>query len=742
MKNKNFFLIFYLSLFALLLLVYSCTDDPNTPSDTKVRNLDIYAKVKDLATGQCVNPAPNSEVKVYSSEDDKEIGTIKTDAKGFAKFAYAAPAIGMTCYVTGTYNDQFLRSNIFLFCNDTSIVLSCFEPEPPTPVNCSTLPQGSIVSYTFTNENNSEELIQLKPAGVGEYSACLTLFKNDGNQNINVTLPTVAYPFRIKQVMVNGVLTNLNPVTVKPGESITICFAVSTSNLGEFRTSPNLNFVLQCVDGPSGNTGSIVVDLYAKVVESLCECIVQTTIPTFNETISVPVGESQTYQYTIFTNPCDKAPINVKSITQSTPNTGEWTVAPSPFRTYPFSLDAGNNLVVNATFTPKFATTTPATFTIEYTLENGVNCNYNFVVEGKGCLDICPLINDSVFNPNKTINYLIYENYSNPARVKFSYNEFCSYGKVINTADFKIKISDSSCFTPPATINVVIRDTESTKISSKYFTVTPTPTLYVNQGSETSLNVSFTSPTIEDFQQIFAQGLRPATGSIVDSTFTIYIDLYVSGYSNCKQTIKVQAIVTQSPKISPIRNLRAYSQKTDLKPVPEFEVCKVDTTLALIFTSQPGYVFSLRDAKGNGPVPPTMGDFYFEVDNPTVFNPPHEPKFYFTNSSEYSKIKLFARNYIESSFDGIAQIVNDLQSAYEASSGTYFTTGGLSIPVSGLQNGDVYVIYNDSYWGRGVPCLIALVYIREVKNSTENNTNHQAAIEFRLITPVQLNSLP
>jgi hypothetical protein len=198
------------------------------------------------------------------------------------------------------------------------------------------------------------------------------------------------------------------------------------------------------------------------------------------------------------------------------------------------------------------------------------------------------------------------------------------------------------------------------------------------------------------------------------------------------------------PSISPIRNLRAYDQITDLKPTPEAEVVSLGSSVEGA-NSEPGIVFSLRSAGSNTfPNPPNQGDLYIVVDNPNQATPrvSRPPKLQLCpNSSCYQHIKLVATNFSETDFDKLIPITDLLQTQYTASGGNYFAAGALTLPVTNVTGGNVYVMYSDAMWGTGgnnVPCCVSLIYIREVKDGMENNTNHQSAIEFRVINPVNI----
>ena len=166
-------------------------------------------------------------------------------------------------------------------------------------------------------------------------------------------------------------------------------------------------------------------------------------------------------------------------------------------------------------------------------------------------------------------------------------------------------------------------------------------------------------------------------------------------------------------RLSPIINLRAYSQRTRLAPEPENEI----------------YYFGAgaRDiikGPGNtpGPYPPPLGDIWIDVtDTLPTANPPLEP--ILKSVDGILGMKVWRTGVPESQFTDVGSTYQQFLADPNNSSG--YTPG----PITGISPGDVIAF-------QITPNTYCLIYIRSVFNGTENNTNRQSGIEFRAVYPI------
>lgn len=740
---------------ASLFAINSCTQEPVFPEDSQERTIECRCSLIDPVTNECgSDPATPATLELFRINDDgteTSVDVVAADAQGKATFVWNSPSIGVRYYVAGEYNNRFVSTPIKFLCSDTTVRL-CFEPTPPPPATCEDLPSGS-VDILFTDQNGSDQLAQNSPAGLNYYEATTsTLFINENDDGlcirVNVGAPNPNPPFSYSHALVSGSIVNGNPIEVDPGESIRLVYRVATTDIGDFTGTSDISY--ECCDNSTNSTGT--VNLEAHVVERTCQCP-DTNSYVFTIPEPIEIGDSETYQVgPVFTNNFDCGDATIDNITILN-NYGEWTItAPN----LPTTVAEGNDLYLTAEFEPDYALSRTERLLIEFTLSNGQTCEKYVELRGEGCLPLCPEIS-KVNNPRYPQDFVQFDEVNmiqdslrfdfGEYRVPFSPNENCNLDPVEVDKEYTLYFADSSCCEPPINVNIAVRDTEAVQISSRYFEVVPDNRILLGEETQTALTVRFNSPTIEDFEDMLNSGDRPETGGVADSTFTIFIDLSTPNCNDCRQTIKIKAVVTTDARISPIRNLRAYNQETDLKPNPEAEVCAIDYYIQGE-SNEPGIVYTLRDPVDlSFPRPPDAGDFYIDVADPTPdFGTPRTskpPRLRLGPGYEdhciYGKIKRLTTGYPEEDFDNFS-IVSVLQSTYDGNP-NYFTSPGLPDPVTGLQGGDVYVIYSDTYWGFNnddVPCCIALIYIRETKDGTEDNTNHQSAIEFRLINTVPI----
>jgi hypothetical protein len=267
-----------------------------------------------------------------------------------------------------------------------------------------------------------------------------------------------------------------------------------------------------------------------------------------------------------------------------------------------------------------------------------------------------------------------------------------------------------SPMTACAAVDVAITPTFTEQYSNRFFTISPR-TLRIQPGERAFFQVNFTPPDAAAFATILTDPAR-RTGTAVDSSFSVGIALTTL---TCSQRLRLSARVSVVPDISPILNLRAYRQRTRLKPQEENEV--------YTFGEQSRRI--LRSANGSaGVFPPLAGDIYADVaNNDSSANAPQAPTLNIVPGGAVARVSaaaLWREVYAEQDFDNVAQTFR----AYRIAPPTMFATMSIR-PVPG----QVYAFR----FGTG---SVALLYVRRVDNGTERNTNGQSGVEFRAIYPI------
>ncbi len=727
-----------------VLAMSGCKDEV-VPAEgqTLMRTLTIEAREFNTQTGAYDAPAAGARISVFEVKggvDEVLLAELVADADGIARYAGRFPSAGLNVRVVGEFKNQrqYTSPPVFLFCENQTAALN-FENVPVPDICCP--PPDSDVLVEFFDEQYDTKLIQNTPLGVAEYYQTRTLFRNACSDTpITVEIPPVPAPFRIVR-MESGTTVTGSRVTVQPGDRLVVQCAVSTKNTGDFEEE--VDFGLVCSDG---SRGRVRVTLKAQVIELPCDCGRDSLRVIVPESTPVPVGVVRTYNpINLFTVPLNCGPVSVETVTPAGPSRTWKLQLPN----LPVTIQPGATFDIGAEFAPYRADSTTLDFTYAYRLADGTLCTKRARLEGRACHDMCPLLMDTVSQRQFSI--------ATPHRVVLAENlgyvflsPDATCNEPINEVDRTVNflLPDTACCAGSMTFTISVDESpDPSRTSAQYFSASSSVTL--TRGVRTPITISFKSPTISEFDRLFTSGRRPRTGTRIDSTFRIRLLLQGTTCRECRQYLDVTATVTPFMQLSPIRNLRAYGQRTDLVPVAPAEVSSVISYVN--GNLSPGLVDNLLDINRRYPYPPDQFDFFVDVtDTARAFPPlPSKPPMLFrTGVTTFTKILRVRAGYPEQSFERIIPIVSDLQNDLLAN-GSYFLQPSLQwtfpgTPVTNLypQPGDVYVIFQDDYWtstrGARVPCRAALMYVRRVDNGQQNDTNHQSGVEFRLIYPIVL----
>ena len=503
----------------------SCTDEPTQPSDEKIRTISFDVKIKDI-NGDCSEPAINAKLKIYkiSTPSDVLVGSVSTDASGLAKLELLSPAVGFYCYVTGEYNGRFFQTENFLFCQDT-LTRFCFERTPPPKLCCEDI-QDNTINVIFTDEYGKSILYKDYPIGVRKYIKTIDVISNGClDTNLTITIPNITDPFKLEDIVVDGkkLGTANKTITLKPNETLSLIVSVSTANTGTFNLRPSL--IIDC----NTNRKNWILNLNATVTEIKCDCpLRKDTILTIKEPNTVPIGQSETYNYTLFTNKaeCDLRLVSILRIKNNSEIDhksvqSDWTVVDPA--NYNIIISQNNQFNVRMRFEPRQTKERLDTFKFVFYLSS-VNdtCKFTVIFNGKGCVDACPSIDGKPFT-NRPIpaNQVDAE-----ISVAFSPDDMCqssvlsiNYGR----KNFVFTYPSDACVLPSITIEATY--TGDDEYSRKQFYV---PSRFnVDTTRPYTYTLEFEAPTISEFKKMFTDAggnrVKNPSNPKADSTFTILL---------------------------------------------------------------------------------------------------------------------------------------------------------------------------------------------------------------------------
>lgn len=737
-----------------ILLLQGCKEEVVPPPGlVKDRTLTVLCTERDPATGTCDRPAAGVALTIFriTPNGEEVMGTMTSDRSGVARFVTQTPAAGINMSVRAEFNGQIQISNprVFLFCNDATLNM-CFDREPPISIDCSQVLDTTMV-MTFADETGRPILLTGQPLNIEKYVLTKTLFTNTNpTKNMCVTINTRSTSiFRIEQLLTTQDVTNDAPLVVRPNESLTLLFSASTASAGTFSDTFVLTVAL--CDDNSCQPKTFRIRLNAVVEQLSCAC------PTGRDTLNiikpdpagnlVTVGTTASYPGTwMFRVSPDCLNIVVDSARRKDRYDHGWRVTtPLP------AVISDPDVRLSLAWSPTRAGIGSDTLLLYYHFERTMQrCSVTVVVSGEACRSMCPFygMNGSPLQEFSSRAGSYTMRYSNSGIIPFSENPACGGSSLDVLSTVTLSLPDTACCPSPVNVRIDVVETDPSRVSSRYFTVQSAGgSVLVSKGSQTRISITFRSPTVLEFDRLFTSGERTRTSTVMDSTFTIQLRL-TSDCNGCTQIVNVDARVNSFSQLSPIRNLRAYGQRTDLVRFAAAEVSSVvSTTNGAV---DPGLVRSLVRPDRTYPYPPDEGDFFVNVVDTSVAFPPlprKEPMLFKVQGSIFSRIQRLATNYPENSVANITPVIELLQTQVQTNP-LYFSQASLpysfppSINAIRPVPGDVYVLYGDQLWpGRfgSVPCRAALLYIRSrtVGEGEETlNTHHQSSIEFRIIYPV------
>lgn len=696
-NRKNIFKILIAVVF-LLLFIQACmeTISPSNENEHELTVL-VYQTTAGANTG--TTPIRNAEVNVFAGEQTTP-NALKafTNSQGATVFRLKVPLTGSNYNITATYNNRTQSKNSILLCRDTTLIF-VFDTTQVTSLDCANLNREE--TLVFVDDNFNPELNLNTPANISRYDRCTGGLYNAGTENITLTLPKVNPPFKLQSVLIDGsaYAVKNNQVIIKPGETLTLCFSVSTKEIGEFAQTLSIPLVCE-----NGDQGTYSLTLIATVVPPTCDCDEYGNNYELKLSEKVPVGEQRDVKKVVFTN---NSPCNVIINQTAFDGNDGWAIL-SP--NFPITIKSGASLELTVRFNSISSGTHIDTLSLEVTPEGTENiCQFDVYLEGEGCSGSCPLISTNEYNFQPYQSTAINDTISNRTdkRVFFS---MLNVNPPIQTTVSRLYYfmnPDSACNDVNLDISVSFQNGDI--YSKDYFTVSPT-SLTLAPGEIGVVQVTFSSPDIEEFADIV--NARGNTGMTADSAFNIILNIKSPG---CEQKINATTVVTVFPDISPIINLRAYSQRTQLAPEPENEVYYFGRAARTIIK-----------APGNrpGPYPPPVGDIWIDVnDTLPSANPPQEP--ILKSVDGMLGMKIWRTNMLESDFTNVGNTY--IAFANDPNYSTGYTPG----PITGLSPGNVIAFQMSQN-------MYALIYIRSIYNGTENNTNMQSGIEFRSIYPIYI----
>ncbi len=697
-KIQDFQILRFILITLIIGYVIGCMES-NTPDSSGNYNLTVRVVQIDPLQPNTSTPLRNVIVRVAPSDGSTQAMEQISDIQGISKFVLDVPIFGKNFDILAQHNNRFQVKSNLLICRDT-LVLFVFDTSSVPALDCNT--SGYRDSVIFIDENLSRELQQNTPRNVNFYTQCKSFINLTPNQEELVfRFPQLnSNEFFITSINVNGNIITPIPSEVRLiyGQVITICFGARTNiSPGTY----NQRYIIDVLCGTQQQ--QIELNLNSTIIAPTCTCNdIRNNVYDFNLTQRVEVGTSAEHEEVVFTNNTS-CRINVTQLSFNGNNA--WTIL-SP--SFPLILNPGESIRLRARFTPTNALPNQGILRLNFRFEGTTqDCPYEIRLNGNGCSPACPLISKSrvsfhSFGTNLN-NYIDTLSNRDDRRVLLRLPGQISDQFTSASMTYFILNPDTAC----TEININISITPQDADAGRFFRVSPT-TLRLAPGEIGSMEVTFTSPTFEEFADIYQR--RGGQQRLRDSLFKIVINLTSL---NCNHRIEDIAVVSKYPDISPIINLRAYHQKTPRQSDPENEV--------YFFGALSRSIIKMSDGSP-GPYPPDLGDIWVDVlNNDASANPPQEPILKSVNN--LIGMKIWQRNYNEQDFSKVFNVYNQFISD------PMHTQGYSNAPLTGLQVGDVVAFQINNF-------VYALIYIRRIDNGTENTSSKQTGMEFRSIFPI------
>ncbi len=597
---------------ALFLLHFGCSETvtPTEETFSPILRVEVYERVPPLGGLRFVDGAEVrlNRIPLSAKQTAGVVATGRTDNQSPAVFTNLDVLISGELYTVLV--DAAGRGGVspeFLMCADTTLRVVL---EPPSILSCANLDVNQTLRFFDDQLPPNPELVQNTPAGQERY--CLNFpLTAPANQAVRVTLPNdygnVA-PFSLQRVLIDGAPAARPSFDLNPGQSATFQFCVSTTRIGDFNEllPP---FEIQCLE--TGQRGNGRIRLLAEVVAPECDC--DRNFEADYDFEQVRVGTQSDISEVVLENtfPCD--------ITIEAPD--PFITAPfqlvSPLPTaFPLTLAEGESLSLLVRFAPTQAGEFEQETSLAVITPNGGDdCEIELNLQGIGCNDACPRIAINNSNEYTLDGRTTQDTMSNreDRRVYFYTDAFDRNPNIavelqpIVDRVMTVKVPDTLC--ESSTFDISIADGTNDAIDDlALFQVTPR-SFTLDPGEERDINIRFTAPRVEEFEQFVEPARAPQDPS--DSVFAIVLTLRSAG---CVQTDTLRAIVTNCPNFVPLVELVAFKQATLQQPT--------NLDYQVYYFCEPRSQDAQSDFADLDPAnPPIYGDLYVSVPDLNERNP-------------------------------------------------------------------------------------------------------------------------
>jgi len=437
-------------------------------------------------------------------------------------------------------------------CNIIPQHIVCGQNSISDSVRFGTVCQNQVTSgecVSFVNSNNVAVTVTSFPAAPTPYSYTVT--DNAGAQHDLTT-----------------------PLTLKPGESMTICVAINPTVLGA--SNSTLDLPMQC-QGGSAFAFRIPLSAFVKACNN-CICADYFHAPVVIAT-NVRVGTDTVVTAEIFHNDLN-CPVTIGNLTKQNP-TSDWAIV-STTPSLPTTVAPGGTITATVHFKPSKAGKLTDHLHVDITPAGASTpCKGDVELIGTGCNSVCA---DIVMPPE----WLPSPPPNGPDTLFFKQG---GIRKILVSAQGTSSLSDPECITVKyADTGCATKSISIVAPKSNLWSVTTTPTpLTLSPGASGQICVTFTAPTLTQVRKDFT----------LPNLELKYTDvLQILDPEGCTKVVPLKAVVDTLPACK------------------EFDLAQYD----LVGTGQVVYRESyLFDAGRRDNVPPagsgapSIGDMYLKA---------------------------------------------------------------------------------------------------------------------------------
>ena len=419
---------------------------------------------------------------------------------------------------------------------------------PPTTADCAAL---NLPAKTI----DFGDVCNTKPSG-----PFCTSITNTGAEAMQIGLPSIPAPFSMAVRDNSGGLTSANPITLSPGQNVSLCFSIANFNPGNL--SQKLNVSVTCVSSGKSTTFPITLNASVKKCDT-CDCP-SAAITSFDlsESISVINGDT-TVNIPVFTN-TTTCEVTVSPAGQLAGD--DWQL--SPPSTFSDVVPPNGVLKKSFRFIPRDRAGSH-TFTLPLTLLVGPQqkpCTGQTTVKGTACRDICYIIssNPSHLYPRKNPDLYdtIWSQESGNIKVQVSYP-----GNTNTAVPECITLSNPDTACNPITVTV--------SNPNSPFGVSPSGSVSISPGSKQDICVSFTAPTVEEIRArhslIYSDHLTISQSAPCKNDYTLYAVVDTFQHCRVEQKLTVYAETTPAQRaaleeVYDFRDDKVYNQVPEASP--------------------------------------------------------------------------------------------------------------------------------------------------------------------------------